>query len=135
MYPLRRSRNEEVPEALRSPCKGFISSFGFVRKYDIHCGVDLYTSGDEDVFSIDSGMVVAVGRYTGKGTRYPWWRDTDFLAVRSLSRSEVWVYGEVSVNMNIKLGHSLLKVTYLGIPYSLRTAQKQRIKEEARCFT
>jgi len=68
-------------------------SFGFVRKHDIHTGVDIYCEPDSKVIAVESGVVKNIEAFTGSNAGSPWWRDTD--AVWIEGESGVVVYGEL----------------------------------------
>lgn len=69
-------------------------SFGFVRKYDIHTGVDLYCEELDPVYAIEDGTIVNVAPFTGAGAESPWWEDTSYITVEG--DSGVILYGELS---------------------------------------
>lgn len=72
-------------------------SYGAVRKYDIHTGVDLYCDEWTPVYSIEPGTVVKVMPFTWEKIDMPWWLDTDCVMVEW--KSGVWLYGEISTHL------------------------------------
>ena len=70
-------------------------SFGAVRKYDIHEGVDIYCKEGSDVFAVEDGIVVASYQYTGENANCEWWNDTWCIKVKG--HSGVITYGELKM--------------------------------------
>lgn len=81
------------------PEEGSPGSFGAVRKYDVHTGVDLYTWGEATVVAVEPGTVVAVVPFTGPGAGSPWWEETEAVMVEG--GSGVVCYGEVSPRVRV----------------------------------
>ena len=69
-------------------------SFGAVRKFDIHTGVDLYADPGTLVVSICDGVVTAVLPFTGPEAESPWWNSTSAILVNTIYGTAL--YGEVS---------------------------------------
>jgi murein DD-endopeptidase MepM/ murein hydrolase activator NlpD len=92
----------------------FPGSFGFVRKYDIHTGVDLYCDEFEPVFAIEGGQVVAIERFTGPSAEdpSPWWNDTKAILVEG--KSGVIVYGEIEPVKGISTGLYIEQGQYIA---------------------
>lgn len=70
--------------------------FGFVRKFDIHTGIDIYCADGEPVFAIEDGIVIDISHFTGEYTTpesTPWWENTMAIAIES--KSGVILYGEI----------------------------------------
>lgn len=68
-------------------------SFGYVRKYDVHTGVDIYLPEGTPVFALEEGVVVWSGQFTGAAVDSAWWDDTWAVAIQSQNR--ILVYGEL----------------------------------------
>ena len=85
-------------------------SFGAIRKHDVHTGVDLYGNEGDPVFALEDGLVQDVGLFTGESVGSPWWEDTWYIGVSSLSG--YIVYGEVTTN--IEVGTRVKKGDLLG---------------------
>lgn len=81
-------------------------TFGFIRKHDVHTGVDLYTKENEEVFAIEDGIVVKIDVFTGPKIGMNWWNET--WAVMIEGESGVINYGEIKsnciINQKIKKG-------------------------------
>lgn len=90
--------------------RGHPGAFGAVRKHDIHTGVDLYAPEKTLVFPVEDGEVVAFGQFTGEKLGFPWWEDTDYIAIKGLSG--VVLYGELSLH-NPFIGEEVLANTRL----------------------
>jgi murein DD-endopeptidase MepM/ murein hydrolase activator NlpD len=75
------------------PNKDSPGCFGAIRKHDIHTGVDLYTSENEPVYAIESGMVTKVDIFTGPKLGHFWWNET--FAVMVEGKSGIINYGEI----------------------------------------
>ena len=73
--------------------------YGAVRKHDVHTGVDLYAPDGASVVAVESGIVVAIGAFTGPQAGSPWWADTSYVMVEG--PSGVVLYGEVSPDCKV----------------------------------
>lgn len=98
------------------PTKTEPGSFGFVRKYDIHCGVDLYVDENNPsehgwVVACENGVVVNLEDYTGPNAGSPWWLETRSILVAG--QSGVICYGEVN-EYNLKIGDAVLAGQKIG---------------------
>lgn len=99
--------------------------FGAVRKHDVHTGVDVYVYPHEGprfddhdvVVPVEDGVVMHIGQFTGKRVGSPWWLDSEFVAVRG--RSGIVVYGEILVELNLRVGMFVEQDTRLGIVTSI----------------
>lgn len=113
MFPLQKC----VMSKASSP-----GSFGFRRKHDVHCGVDLYTSEGAEVVAIEDGEVVKVDIFTGPKIGMDWWNET--WAVMVEGKSGVINYGEINpsciVGQKIKVGDIIGKVIPVLPPEKLR---------------
>ena len=70
--------------------------FGFVRKHDIHTGIDLYCSKGEPIYSISNGIILDIIKFTGF-EESPWWNDTWAVIAYHPGIGTI-VYGEVYVD-------------------------------------
>lgn len=76
-----------------------INSFGAVRQFDVHTGVDLHAPVGWPVVSVEPGEVVAIDpKFTG-GPDSPWWNQTCAVLVRGASG--VVLYGEVDPTVQV----------------------------------
>jgi len=60
-------------------------TFGAIRKFDIHTGVDLYCDHGTKVYSIEPGLVISVENFTGSLAESPWWNDTQAVLIKGVS--------------------------------------------------
>jgi murein DD-endopeptidase MepM/ murein hydrolase activator NlpD len=74
-------------------------SFGFVRKHDVHTGIDIYCEPGAEVVAVEDGVVKHVEEFTGSNAGSPWWNNTD--AVWIEGNSGVVVYGEIEVDVKV----------------------------------
>jgi murein DD-endopeptidase MepM/ murein hydrolase activator NlpD len=79
-----------VPDSSEEP-----GSFAFVRKHDIHCGVDIYLPEGTPIYFISTGIVVQVTQFTGEAVGTPWWNDTWAVYVYNAQEGTTMVYGEL----------------------------------------
>lgn len=88
-----------LAQKITIPTKPAPGSFGAVRKYDIHTGVDLYCADNEKtpVYAMENGKVLWKGAFTGPKAGSPWWNDTEAVAVIGES-GRVILYGEIEEN-------------------------------------
>lgn len=86
-------------------------AFGVVRKHHIHEGVDLYTPEGTPVWTVEEGLVVAVGVFTGPDAGSPWWHNTQYVMVEG--RSGVVNYGEVMA-ADVRVGEILKPGSLVG---------------------
>lgn len=97
-------------------------AFGAVRKNHIHEGIDLYANNGDRVYAMVTGKVVAIIEdFTGPGCGMPWWNQTSALAIED--ENGVWIYGEIKVGVDIKVGDTITKGTDIG-------GVKQVLKED-----
>jgi hypothetical protein len=98
---------------IQLPKKTEPGSFGFVRKHDIHTGVDLYCNLHEPVYAIESGIVISCGHFTGY-QESPWWNDTDFILIQG--KSGCILYGEIKISPYLfrAIGDEISEGTILG---------------------
>lgn len=81
------------------PINNHPGSFGYVRKHDVHTGIDLYVNENDPVFAIEDGIVTNYYQFTGKDIGFDWWLDTFALIVKS--DKGYFVYGEITSNKKI----------------------------------
>lgn len=77
-------------------------SFGAVRKFDIHKGVDLYCHEGYNVYAVESGEIIEWGIFTGPEADCPWWNETGYILVQG--KSGFVIYGEVDLTIVKMLG-------------------------------
>lgn len=87
--------------------------FGFVRKHDIHTGIDLYCSKGEPIYSISNGIILDIIKFTGF-EESPWWNDTWAILVYHPGIGTI-VYGEIYEPDLIKVGSIVKEGDILGI--------------------
>lgn len=84
-------------------------SFATERKYDIHCGIDLYCTPDSPVVSLSSGIVIDVFQFTGAAVGSEWWNDTYAITIQF--DNVIIVYGElqplVSIGQKVVVGQCI----------------------------
>lgn len=85
-------------------------SFGAIRKYDIHTGIDLYCKNNDNLFAIEDGITINVCRFTGDKVGSPWWENTDAILIKG--KSGVILYGELSTD--IKIGSTIKEGDKIG---------------------
>lgn len=93
-------------------------SFGAVRKFDIHKGVDLYCEHGDDVYAVEDGEIIDTGVFTGPNADCAWWLETFYIVVKG--KSGYVIYGEVGLdtvnalmstgNVNVKAGQLIASV-------------------------
>jgi hypothetical protein len=79
-------------------------SFLFPRRFDVHCGIDLYAPMGAPVCAMEKGHVIRVDWFTGPSADTPWWNDTRAVYVKG--ESGVIVYGEIQED--VKEGDEVL---------------------------
>lgn len=82
----------EIPE------KGSPGSFGAIRHYDIHTGIDLYVPVGTPVLSVEAGIVTNVLPFTGPEASSPWWLPTKAIMVQG---EHTICYGEIEPVVSI----------------------------------
>lgn len=70
-------------------------SFGAIRAFDIHTGIDLYCNPNEPVFSITKGVVAKIVNFTGESAGSPWWNETKAIIIKDESSKNYILYGEL----------------------------------------
>lgn len=88
--------------------------FGTERKFDIHSGVDIYCQPEQEVISVEDGVVVFIEEFTGEFAEppSPWWHNTKAVGVEGISG--VVVYGEIQPHENIAVGKLLKEGERIG---------------------
>lgn len=82
------------------PKDGEPGAFGTIRKHHIHEGVDLYAPEGTPVHSIEQGIILHIGDFTGVNTNSPWWNDTKCVMI--LGPHGVFNYGEIEPDPSLK---------------------------------
>lgn len=74
-------------------------SFGAVRRYDIHTGVDLYVPEGTPVYALNDGIVVDISVFTGPNANppCPWWNETYSITIFNPETKIFLLYGEINV--------------------------------------
>ncbi len=85
-------------------------SFGALRRFDRHTGVDLYCEVGTPVVAVERGLVVNIEPFTGEKAGSSWWCPTDAVLVEGASG--VVVYGEVTTGL--KVGASVEQGDIIG---------------------
>lgn len=104
-------KDSKRPSGNGVPIEGHPGSFGFRRKHDVHTGIDLYCREGTTVRPVESGVVVAIQKFTGNGVAGPdgtamsWWNDTSAVLVTGVSG--VVLYGEIEPNPDLKVGQEV----------------------------
>lgn len=106
-WPLVGNISDEIPVSPHP------NSFGAIRKYDIHTGVDLFAPIGQYVRAVEEGIVTAIIDFTGEKAGSSWWNDTK--AVLVYGPSGTVVYGEIEpYHQNIKIGSTIWKNGVIG---------------------
>jgi 3-polyprenyl-4-hydroxybenzoate decarboxylase len=105
---LRISLEREV----EIPIKYHFGAFGAMRRFDRHRGVDLYAPVGSKVFAVQKGIVKDIRPWTGKNADCDWWEDTDAISIEG--EDGLVVYGEISVNQQLKIGDEIKTGDFLG---------------------
>lgn len=95
------------------PTSDMPGGFGYIRKFDIHTGIDIYCAENTPVYAIRDGIVVNIEDFTGVDSNppTPWWYDTQSILIED--STNVICYGEISVN-NLKIGDIIRKGDVIG---------------------
>ncbi len=101
-----------IANPIRIPNAGEAGSFGAVRKFDVHTGIDIYCNLHDPVTAIEDGVVVAIERFTGEHADSPWWHNTFAVLVEGVSG--VMVYGEMEPQKELIVGASVKSGDHLG---------------------
>lgn len=94
------------------PTTGDVGSFGYVRKYDIHTGVDLYCEENDAVYAIEDGEIVNIEKFTGEWCGSSWWNNTEAILISG--NSGVILYGEIIIDESIRYKKEIKEGDLLG---------------------
>lgn len=97
-------------------------TFGAVRKYDIHTGIDLYCDEGESVYAIEDGILIKIVPFTGENAGSPWWEKTDAIMIKG--KSGIILYGELQPNINLRIGDQIKEGDNLG--HIIRVLKKNK---------
>jgi hypothetical protein len=86
--------------------------FGYVRKFDVHTGVDLYCAEGDEVYAMEDGKIVNIEKFTGEWAGSPWWNDTEAILIEG--ESGVILYGEIIVSDVIRKNKVVKEGELLG---------------------
>jgi len=105
-----------------------LGAFGAVRRFDIHNGVDIYCEGEKNVTAVESGTVVEMGQFTGKGVGSEWWNDTWYITLKG--ESGYVVYGEIMYDESLQVGSKVKVGGFLGkvVPVLKKNKVRKDIK-------
>ena len=100
-------------------------AFSSIRKHDIHTGVDLYVSHEnETVYAIESGRVVNIENFTGPEVNSPWWLST--MSVLVEGNSGVFCYGEIEPVEGLRIGNKICVGQELGFVKPVLKSGKEK---------
>ena len=102
-------------------------SFGSIRKYDIHTGVDIYCEEGTIINAVEEGEVIDVGIFTGNKVDSPWWNETEYIVIKG--RSGYVLYGEIG-DIKLSIGDHVISDEILGIVRPV--LPKEKIREDIR---
>ena len=105
MFPIKNYK-------YKIPTENDPGGFGFVRKHDIHTGIDLYCDKDEVIYSISEGVVLDIIKFTGF-EESPWWNDTWAVLVYHNDIGTI-LYGEIYKPYHIKIGQAISEGDIIG---------------------
>lgn len=77
-------------------------SFGAIRMYDVHTGVDIYLPNASPIIAIEDGIITGIINFTGPAAGSSWWNDTKAIMIES--QSGVVVYGEIEPSPLLRVG-------------------------------
>lgn len=110
----------------------YSGTFGAIRKFDIHTGIDLYCKIGTEVICMEPGIVVGIEAFTGEHVpgeyKSPWWNNTFAVLIHGSMTNKIFAYGELSsFYKNIKLDAYIEQGTPIGrIDVSVLKNKKQR---------
>ncbi len=90
-------------------------SFGYIRKHDIHTGVDLYCENNDAVYAMYDGIIVNIENFTGVDSNppTPWWYDTKSILILH-NDDFVICYGEIEIQQNLRIGDIVREGDIIG---------------------
>lgn len=106
------SYQRAAPGAIEIPLGQHVGAFGVVRRHHVHEGVDLYASEGTTVVTMEEGVVVYIGPFTGPKAGSPHWNDTDMVMVEGASG--VIGYGEITPLRGLKVGDQVIARQEIG---------------------
>lgn len=122
MFPLKKqviSTNDTEHGFLNSydshteiPLLPHPGAFAKVRKNHQHEGVDLYCQQGDEVYSMFSGKIISIIKFTGEHAGSKWWNNTWSVLVEH--KDFVINYGEIIPNESIYEGLEVAEGTCLG---------------------
>lgn len=99
-------------------------SFGFIRKHDIHTGVDIYCNASETkVLAVEDGEVIDKGIFTGASVNSDWWNQTYYCVIKG--QSGYVLYGEINESRFNK-GDKVKKGDYIADVIAVLPEEKIR---------
>ncbi len=99
--------------------------FGFVRKFDIHTGVDLYCLEKDEVYVIEDGVIVGIEKFTGEWAGSPWWNNTEAILIEG--SSGVILYGEIEISSELRDKKEVKKGDLLGVIKTVLKKDKGKV--------
>ncbi len=105
-WPVPNSHSKKIPKY------GDPGSFWENRGDRCHCGIDIYAPYGSEIYSIDEGIVVDIGRFTSSDI-VPYWNTTYYILVRGKSElifkyaelGEVVVVNKEKIKSGQLIGH------------------------------
>lgn len=94
------------------PIKYHFGAFGAMRRFDRHRGVDLYAPVGSNVYAVQKGIIKDIRPWTGVNANCDWWENTDAISIEG--SDGLVVYGEISVNPQLKIGDEVGAGDLLG---------------------
>lgn len=88
------------------------SNFGYVRKHDIHTGIDIYTLEHSEIYPFIEGKVVSIEQFTGEEVGCSWWNKTYCVVVETTLG--LMLYGEIIPDASLKINQNATSETLLG---------------------
>ena len=102
----------DLTKEVEIPMLPHVGAFGVRRRFDHHCGVDLYAPIDTPVYAVEDGEIVDICPFTGPSAGYNFWLDTEAIYIKG--ESGVVVYGEIGVDPNLKIGDKISQRQFVG---------------------
>jgi hypothetical protein len=117
-------REIDLSSEVMIPIAQHPGAFGVTRKHHVHEGVDLYCVAGDEVYTMESGTIVAIIPFTGPHAGSPWWNDTFAILVEG--RHGVINYGELIPRDGLKLGDQIGANELIGTITPVLTKDKGR---------